>query len=44
MPEESPGKGLSPGKVIYPYRHLEHSLVIQRVLKKPEESPGKVTP
>ena len=40
MPEETPGKGLSPGKVVLPckkqltkYRHLERSLVIQSVAK-----------
>ena len=37
MPEETPGKGLSPGKVVHPckkqlteYRHLERSLIILR--------------
>ena len=33
MPEETPGKGLSPGKVIFPCRHFDQ---VKRVEKSPK--------
>ena len=48
MPEETPGTGLSPGKVVHPckkqlteYRHLERSLIILRVLYPTRQYGGK---